>query len=60
MYDSASELYNDLLVTYFDEYNDLSDDKRNKMGPEYKPEELILEGYDYSVWSKNEEKPTDK
>ena len=42
MYDTISELYNDLLGTYFDEYNELSDHKRNKIDPKYKLEELFL------------------
>ena len=31
MYDTASELYNDLLGIYFDEYYDLSDPERKKV-----------------------------
>ena len=42
MYDTISELYNDLLGTYFDEYNELSNHKRNKIDPKYKLEELFL------------------
>ena len=33
MYNTASELYDVLLETYFDEYDDLSDAKRSKMTP---------------------------
>ena len=33
MYNTASELYDVLLETYFDEYDDLSDGKRSKMTP---------------------------
>ena len=32
-YDTASELYIDWLGTNLDEWNELSDDKRNKMDP---------------------------
>ena len=42
MYDTISELYNDLLGTYFDEYNELSNHKRNKIDPKYKLKELFL------------------
>ena len=54
MYIISSELYNSFLETCNDEYNELSDDKRNKMDPKYDPKNLFLEEYDYSVWSENE------
>ena len=31
VYDAASELYNELWETYFDEYNELSDAKRKNI-----------------------------
>ena len=43
MYNTDSELYNDLLPTYFDEYYDFSDSKRTKMDPKYDPAGLTLE-----------------
>ena len=53
MYDTFSELYNDLLETYFDEYYDLSDAKRIKIGPKYDPANLTLDEYDdYNEWYK--------
>ena len=52
MYDTFSELYNDLLETYFDEYYDLSDAKKNKIGPKYDPANLTLDEYDYNKWYK--------
>ena len=33
MYNTAIELYNDLLESYFAEYYELQDAKRNKMVP---------------------------
>ena len=36
----ASELYNNSLGIYYDEYNELSDNERNKIVPKYKPKEL--------------------
>ena len=39
----ASELYKTFLEIYYDEYNESSDYKINKMDPKYKPEELLLE-----------------
>ena len=50
MYYKASELYSDLPGTYFDEYYDLSDAKRNKMDPKYGPPNLTLDELDYSEW----------
>ena len=54
MYIIASELYNKFLEIYY-EYNELSDNKRNKMDPKYKPKELFLEEYNYDGWCENEE-----
>ena len=41
-----------MLETYFDEYYDLSDEKRSKIEPKYDPANLELEEYDYSEWYK--------
>ena len=35
MADTASELYNDLLRMYFDQYNDLPTAERSKLEPKY-------------------------
>ena len=43
VYDTASELHNDLLETCFGEYNDLSDAKGSKMDPKYDPTNLALD-----------------
>ena len=59
MYDKASDLYNDLLAIYFNEYNQLSVAKRNKMKHKYDPIKLFLETCNYDVWFENE-KSTDK
>ena len=50
MYDAASELYNELLGTYFDEYYYLLDSKRKKMEHKYKPKNLFLNAYNYDDW----------
>ena len=34
--------------------------KKWKLGDKYDPENLFLEGYDYSVWSENKEELADK
>ena len=48
MYNTALELHNDLLGTYFDEYFALSDAKKSKINPEYAPATLILVENNYS------------
>ena len=51
----ASELYNELLGTYSDEYYYLSDVEGKEMNSNYKPKKLFIEGYNYNDWSENVE-----
>ena len=60
MSDTASELYNKLLETYFDEYNELSGAKINKMDPKYEPESLFLNTYNYEPRFENDTISTNK
>ena len=60
MYDTASELYNKLLETYFVEYNKLSGAKINKMDPKYEPESLFLNTYNYEPRFENDTISTNK
>ena len=53
MLNTASELYNDLLGIYFDEYYELSDAK--KIESKYDPDKLFLKAYNFDVWFENEE-----
>ena len=53
MLNTASELYNDLLGIYFDEYYELSDAK--KIESKYDPDKLFLKAYNYDIWFENEE-----
>ena len=55
MYDTASELYNDLLEIYFHKYKALSDVKKRKLGNKYDRINLFLEGYNYDVWLESEQ-----
>ena len=55
MFNTDSELYNDLVEMYFDENYDLSDTKRNKMKHKYDLKKLFFETYNYDAWSENEE-----
>ena len=48
VHDTAQELFNELLETYFDEYYYLSDAKTKTMDRKYKPKKLFLEGYNYN------------
>ena len=43
MYDNVSELYNEYLETYFDEYNTLSDAQERELHDKYDPIDLFLE-----------------
>ena len=52
MYDAASDLYNELLWIYFDEYYDLLDATRSKMDSKYNPINVTLDEYDYKEWYK--------
>ena len=54
MYDTVSELYNELLETYFDEYNELSNAKRKHIELKY-PTNSFLKTYNYDLWFENEE-----
>ena len=60
MYDTTSELYNYFLGNYYHKCDKLSDHKRNEIESKYCPKDLFLDGYDYIVWSENEEESTDK
>ena len=53
MLNTASELYNDLLGIYFDEYYELSDAK--KIESKYDPDKLFLKAYNFDIWFENEE-----
>ena len=54
MYDKYSELYNDLIAIYFDKCNDLSVATRKKVNPEYNPDNLRLDRYEYENWYEEE------
>ena len=43
MYDTVSQLFDDFLQTYFDEYYDLSDVERIRIDPKYDPVNLKLD-----------------
>ena len=56
MYDTSSELYNELLRTYFEEYYCyLSVAERKTVDHKYRPKKLYLEAYNCKLWFENEE-----
>ena len=60
MYDTALELYNDFLGTYYHKCYGLSHDKRKRIESKSDPKDLFLDRYDYSVWLENTEELTNK
>ena len=57
--DNASDLHNEYLEIYFDEYKAFSDVKKRNVGNKYDLINLFLETYKYNVWFENKES-TDK
>ena len=55
MYDNASELYNEYLKIYFDEYKALAGVKKRNLGNKFDGVNLFLETSNYDVWFENEE-----
>ena len=54
VYAKASDLYNDFVAIYFDEYNEL-DARRKKMELRYDPKKLFIKVYNHDVCLENEE-----
>ena len=52
VYDSASKFYNETLGIYFEEYEQFSDSKINKMDSKYDPTNLMLNPYDYKDYKR--------
>ena len=55
VYGKASDLNNDLLGIYVDEYSELSDVKRKKIESKYDPTSLLFETCNYTRRFQNEE-----
>ena len=49
MYDNDSELYNEFLKIYFDEYKFVSDAQKSELGNKYDPT-LFLEKFNNDIW----------
>ena len=54
VYDIASELYNEYLEIYFDEYKTLPNVREKTLGNKYDPINLFLEPSNNDVWFENE------
>ena len=54
LYDTASELSNELLGIYFDKCYDLFDATRSKIDSKYNSINLRLDENDYEEWNKEE------
>ena len=50
VYDIASELYNEMLVSYFTKYEKFSNEKIKKIGPKYDLTNLMLNACDSKRW----------
>ena len=55
VYDTASELYNELLEPYFDEYDELSYAKWKHIELKYDPNNLFFETYNKDLLFENEQ-----
>ena len=55
VYDAASKLSNELLETYFDEYNELQMLRGKNIELKYDPTNLFLKTYNFDPWFENEE-----
>lgn len=47
MTDTSSELNNELMNDYFDQYKEFSYDKNNTMDSKQNPTNIFLDAYDY-------------
>ena len=54
-YDNASELYNEYLEIYLDEYKALSDVQKRNLGNKYDPINLFIEKYNHYVCFENKQ-----
>ena len=55
VYNNAKTLYSKLLTIYYDDYNDITDEEKEKMGEKHNSKNLHLKGQRY-IESKKEKK----
>ena len=55
VYNNAKKLFNKLLSIYYNDYNVVTDEEKEKMGEKYNPKNLLLKGQKF-IESEKEEK----
>ena len=55
VHNTVSELCNKRFRTYYDEYNEWSDVKKDRLNQKFKPINLKPEDYDYDGWFTEED-----
>ena len=59
MYKNAKHLFNNLLSIYYNDYINIPDKEREKMGEKYNPSNLLIKGHRF-IESKKEDKEKSK
>ena len=59
MYKSVKNLFNSLLSIYYNDYNNIPDEEKEKMGEKYNPSNLLVKGHRF-IESKKEDKEKSK
>ena len=54
VYNNAKKLYSKLLSIYYDDYNDITDEEKEKMSEKYNPKNLLLKGQKFIELKKEE------
>ena len=54
VYNNAKKLYSKLLSIYYADYNDITDEEKEKMGEKYNPKNLLLKGQEFIELKKEE------
>ena len=55
MHKNDANLYNTLLAIYFNEYNNFTDEWKDKINKKYNPSNLSVKGHKYDEWYKKDE-----
>ena len=55
MYKNTVNLYNKLLAIYFNDYNSITDEEKEKIGEKFDTSNLFLKGYKFDEWYKKDE-----
>ena len=55
MHKNAANLYNTLLAIYFNEYNNFTDEWKDKINKKYNPSNFFVKGHKYDEWYKKDE-----